>query len=419
MPRFLHLADVHLGYQQYGLKARFNDFSRTFLHLVDVARDREVDFVLLAGDLFHKRTVNPLAMRAAIAGLERLQDAKIPVLAVEGNHERAYYREQYSWVDFLDAMGYLRLLTPSFEQGRALLTPHGDAGGAYVDLPGGVRVYGLKYVGASLSKAVRSFAEALGDMDHSGVAYAILMMHAGLEDQLPHVGKLTYDDVALLREHIDYVALGHIHKPYEVEDWIYNPGSPETCGMDETQWPERGAYLVEIAPGDSPAHHATLLRAERRPFHRFRLEVDTLTDPHAVYDAVRDLIRRKEGGMAHNPAPVVELALHGVLPFNRYELDLDYIRALLEEAWSPLTARVQSKVTPAEFEIDVDAEASRPELEAAILQQLIERDERYRPQAEAWTAGARALKRLVLEESAPPAIVDHLRTLRADLITRS
>lgn len=419
MPRFLHLADVHLGYQQYGLKARFNDFSRTFLHLVDVACDREVDFVLLAGDLFHKRTVNPLAMRAAIEGLERLQAAKIPVLAVEGNHERAYYREQYSWVDFLDAMGYLRLLTPRFEQGRALLTPHGDAGGAYVDLPGGVRVYGLKYVGASLLKAVQGVAEALDDMDHSGVVYAILMMHAGLEDQLPHVGKLTYDDVALLREHIDYVALGHIHKPYEVEDWIYNPGSPETCGMDETQWPERGAYLVEIAPDDSPVHHATLLRAKRRPFHRFRLEVDALTDPHAVYDAVRDLIRREEGGVAHNPAPVVELSLHGVLPFNRYELNLDYIRELLEEAWSPLTARVQSKVTPAEFEIEVDAEASRPELEAAILQQLIERDERYRPQAAAWTAGARALKRLVLEERAPTAIVEHLRTLHADLITRS
>jgi DNA repair protein SbcD/Mre11 len=146
---FLHIADVHLGYQQYGLKDRFNDFSRAFLHLVDDACDQAVDFVLLAGDLFHKRTVDPLAMRVAIAGLEQLQEAGISVLAVEGNHEKAYYRDQFSWVDFLDAMGYLRLLNSTFKKGRPILEPHGDEGGAYVDLPlddgGAVRVYGLKY----------------------------------------------------------------------------------------------------------------------------------------------------------------------------------------------------------------------------------------------------------------------------------
>ena len=66
----LHLADSHLGYQQYSLTERFNDFSRAFLHLMDEAVARRVDFVLLAGDLFEKRTVDPLAIRVAIEGLE-------------------------------------------------------------------------------------------------------------------------------------------------------------------------------------------------------------------------------------------------------------------------------------------------------------------------------------------------------------
>ncbi len=47
--RFMHVADVHLGYQQYGLKERFNDFSRVFLHLVDEAIAQQVDFIMLAG----------------------------------------------------------------------------------------------------------------------------------------------------------------------------------------------------------------------------------------------------------------------------------------------------------------------------------------------------------------------------------
>jgi len=47
--KFLHVADIHLGFEQYGVRERFNDFSRTFLWLMDFAREQEVDFVLLAG----------------------------------------------------------------------------------------------------------------------------------------------------------------------------------------------------------------------------------------------------------------------------------------------------------------------------------------------------------------------------------
>ena len=413
--RFMHIADIHLGYQQYGLQERFDDFSRAFLHLVAQAISRQVDFVVLAGDLFEKRTVDPLAMRVAIAGLTQLQDAGIPVLAVEGNHERAYYQEQYSWMDFLDALGYLRLLNPRFEDGLPLLVPHGDEGGAYVDLPDGVRVYGLQYYGASIGKAVQGFAEAVARMDHDRVRYVILMLHAGLEGQLEHVGRLTYTDLAPLRGIVDYVALGHIHKPYAVEDWIYNPGSPETNSMDEATWPERGYYIVDIQPGQTPPHQAVLHPAQRRTFHRFRLAVDALETPNAVYDAVRRLTVVHAGEVHASAAPVVEVRLSGVLPFNRYDLNLDYVQGVVAEAWHPLVTRVHNQTTPVEFEIEVDATVSRSELERAVVQDLLARDARYRPAAEAWATGALDLKRLVLEGSAPEALIAHLRHLRQEV----
>lgn len=426
--RFIHTADVHLGYQQYGSKARFNDFSRVFLYLVEQAIEQQVDFFLLAGDLFEKRTVDPLAMRVAIEGLRMLRQAGIPVVAVEGNHERAHYRDQYSWLDFLDGLGYLYLLNPRFENGRAVLEPYGDAGGAYVDLPltgikekpGNVRIYGLKYYGASTGKVFGLFADALAEMDHSGVDFAILVAHAGLEGQLPrYSGTLTYNDLTPLREHINYLALGHIHKPYAVDGWIYNPGSPETWSMEEVTWPERGYYLVEILPGRNPNHQAELITTPRRPFHRFRLEVDALTDPNAVYDAVCRLLRREGNGIIRDPAPVVELTLSGVLPFNRFDLDLDHIKGLLNDAWSPLVTRVRNMTTPAEFEIAIDVEATRPELERSIVRELLERDARFRPAAEDWTRVALDVKRLALEGSTPEAMIDYLRRARAELILTS
>ena len=413
--KFMHIADIHLGYQQYSLKERFNDFSKTFLHLADKAVEENVDFVLLAGDLFHKRKVEPLSMRVAMAGLEKLKKAEIPVLAVEGNHEKPFYQDQLSWMDFLDVTGYLRLLNPRFESGEAILDPHGDQGGAYVDLPGGVRIYGMKYYGASTSKAIASFSESLVALDHSKVKYAILMLHAGLEGQLAHSGRLKNNDLAPLRKKINYIALGHIHKPYEVDDWIYNPGSPETCSMEEVTWPECGYYLVEITPDAEKKHQAKLHAAERRPFHRFRLDVDAMKSPNDIYDAVEELIAKKGKNLDPKKNPVVELTLGGIIPFNRYELDLEYIKSLLEKAWSPLTARVRSKITPADFEITVDRESSRSELEREVIRELLERDNRYREKAEEWVTGAVELKRLVQEENAPEVIVEHLVQLQREL----
>lgn len=86
--RFLHTADIHLGHQQYGSQELFNDFSRVFLHIIDQVVLRQVDFVLLADDLFEKRTVDPLAMRVFIEGLHKLRDADVPALAAEGNHRK-------------------------------------------------------------------------------------------------------------------------------------------------------------------------------------------------------------------------------------------------------------------------------------------------------------------------------------------
>ncbi len=83
--RFLHFADTHLGYRQYNNLDRYDDFARAFLAVIDVAIAEKVDFVVLAGDLFEKRSIEALTLNQAMIGLERLKAANIPCVAVEGN----------------------------------------------------------------------------------------------------------------------------------------------------------------------------------------------------------------------------------------------------------------------------------------------------------------------------------------------
>ena len=98
---------------------------------------------------------------------------------------------------------------------------------------------------------------------------------------------------------------------------------------------------------------------------------------------------------------------------------LDYIKGLLDDAWSPLVTRVQNRTTPVEFEIAVDAEASRPELERTIVRELLERDARFRPTSEEWTRVALDVKRLALEDSTPETMIDYLRRSRVNCVAVS
>jgi exonuclease SbcD len=417
--KFLHLSDVHLGYQQYNHKERFNDFGHAFLHIVNQAISERVDFAILGGDLFQKRTIDPPTLIQAIEGLSRLKEAGIPVAAVEGNHERAHYRDVFSWMDFLADRGYLTLLNPiSFKEGVPALTAWNGEQGAFLDLsPSGdttgglVRIYGIKYYGASSGRVVEGLVKALVDMDHDNVEYVILVMHAGLEGILPrYSATLTHSQLVPLRDYVDYLALGHIHKPFEREDWIYNPGSPETCSMDEAAWRDRGYYLVEVDTEQALKHKARLVRNPRRPFLRLSLSVDTYESPEALYAAAQEYARREATQQAGRPQPVVELALEGVLPFDRHELDTNQLETIIEEALDPLLVRVANHTVPTEYEVSGDESKSRAELERDVVEDLVERDARYRPAAADWTEIILNVKRLTLEGTSPQGILDYLET---------
>ena len=42
---FVHAADLHLGYSQYGLEVRREDFDRSFQELVDKTIELKPDFI--------------------------------------------------------------------------------------------------------------------------------------------------------------------------------------------------------------------------------------------------------------------------------------------------------------------------------------------------------------------------------------
>ena len=411
--QFVHAADMHLGYEQYGNKERFNDFARAFFNIVDEAIAQQVEFVILAGDLFHKRALDPPTLLQAVDGLDRLRSAGIRVIGVEGNHERAHYHSGVSWVEFLAEQGLVTLLNPNISRSTVQLTPWDGSYGAYTDLPSGVRVYGIKYYGASTSMVVESLCEALQHMDRPD--YVILVMHAGLEGILPrYSGTLTHRQVAPLRRHVDYLALGHIHKPYHRDNWLFNPGSPETCSVDEAAWEDRGYYLVNVDTNSTAKHEAVLLQNQRRPFCRLSLNVDAYVHPEGIQDALRERLAR-EARRRTATNPVVELTLDGILAFDRHDLDLSRLESMVRKAFDPLLVLVRDLTRTLGFEGTGRARRSREQIEREVMQGLVKRDARFSGTLDHWTDLILDLKRMALVDASPQEIVNELRPRLATL----
>ena len=409
---FLHIADIHLGYQQYNSEERLNDFGMAFEKAISYGVKRGVDAILIAGDLFHKATVEPFPFIQAAEALALARGANIPVIAVEGNHDQARYRDRISWLEVLAHEGYLALLSPELEDRFMNLIPWEGVQGSYIDL-GHVRIIGVPWLGSALAFWLSRLIRAIERLPDDDITCTVLLTHAGIEGQMPqHIpGCLTGEQLAPLRDYIDYMALGHLHKPFQQEGWLYNPGSLETCAMQERKW-ERGMYEVTVEPdGMFSAEH---IKLSPRPFFRKSFSVNSYSTPANVYNDIREMLREHAAKWnADGRKPVVEINLVGMLEFDRADLDLEMIRKTIKEEIEPLVARVNANtLTLRGLDLTPEETLSAQEVERLVLREIALSDRRYATHSDAWANVMLDIKERVLKGSSPESIV---ATLEAHL----
>lgn len=406
--RFVHASDIHLGYEQYNLSQRADDFSSAFLRgVVEHALQIRADFVLIAGDLFHRANADAWTLKVAMRGLEDLRAAGIPVIAIEGNHDAQHYHKHLSWMEFLCDQNLLTLLNvhraANNYMGVAPFDPV-DGRGTWVDVAG-ARIYGIKYYGAALPRIIDTVA---GDIERGPHGYTIMMLHAGLEGQVPHMhGGLTMGQLAPLRPAVDYVALGHVHKRVTVDDWVFNPGSTETNSMEEMDWPH-GFFDVQVDT-DAPVKHIVtpVETPDLRPFRRISVLAD---DCRSVDDFVARVEERVARAADVPEKAVIELSLNGVAEFKRQDVPLDGLKALAETRFDPLTVRVRNNLVPPGLVRVANREhMSRSELERTVVERLVYQNAEYRDAASAWARLILQVKSMVAEGSQPADIADHVR----------
>ncbi|HJF87252.1 MAG TPA: DNA repair exonuclease [Companilactobacillus farciminis] len=227
--KFLHAADLHLDTPFVGI----NDFSKELQkklqdstyqaarNLFDTALTEEVDFVILAGDIFDDTDSSLKAQMFLRDEFEKLNQADIAVYLIYGNHD--YYRNNFAVVNFPENVHI-------FEQ---------DVSTETLTTSDGVKVgiTGFSYYQQHINQAVVKSYPSRGDFD-----YQIGILHAGVGDD--NYAPFQIND--LIQKGYDYWALGHIHKREVLCDSpaIVYPGDIQGRNQNETT--PKGFYIVTV-----------------------------------------------------------------------------------------------------------------------------------------------------------------------------
>ena len=260
--KFIHIADVHLGIEPDKGKAWSEDRSReikeTFQKVIQEAEEKQVDLLLIAGDLFHMPPSEGM-LREVDYMFSKLTKTKTIIVA--GSHD--YMKEGSPYESY------------RFSSKTICLAP-GKVNNVYMrDLNTCVTgfSYGSKEITDHLIDKLKPAQQGANN---------ILLAHAGDAKHVP------YSKKALKGAGFDYVALGHIHKPEIIsENKVINVGSLEPLGYTET-----GARGYVFGEAENGLVQARFIPINQRSYMNLLINIKPEHTQQLILDLVEQEIKR-------------------------------------------------------------------------------------------------------------------------------
>lgn len=226
------IGDLHLGYRQYGLDDREQDFYQRWNQIVDAIIGRKnIDIVLQLGDIFDTHIPSSIALYEYERGLAKLQEANIDYYSITGNHTIIRKKNFMS----PDELFFKISNATSLDDTHIII--------------GDVFIAGVKYRSESnkdeLLEVINKQAEA--SRAHTGIK--ILLLHQAIDVDLIYGAELTENDLPY--NDFDYVFIGHLHSRIERMHGRCNiiyPGSIERSSITEAKDAinrGKGFYLLD------------------------------------------------------------------------------------------------------------------------------------------------------------------------------
>jgi DNA repair protein SbcD/Mre11 len=264
--RFLHTGDWHVGRTIRG-RSRLGEFEAVLDEVVAIARDEQVDAVMIAGDVYDQRAVTADADRLVFETMLRLSDLGAAVVAIPGNHDSAARLEAVAPLMKRLGIDVVPRMLPPREGGIVAVAARDGAETARIACMPFIsprRFSDAVQMFEDTAKGYVDFDAGVGDLlrIYSGAfddhAINLVMGHMFIHGSQPGgserevtIGEDYAVSASRLPGTAHYVALGHIHKPQAVRA---APCPARYCGsLIQLDFGERGqkksVVVIEATPG--------------------------------------------------------------------------------------------------------------------------------------------------------------------------
>ena len=256
--KILHTSDWHIGRTFHG-HSTLEHLRIVLAALVAEVRERQVDVVVVAGDIFDSSMPSADAFSVLSSALRDLRDAGAQVVMTSGNHDSATRLGfQSEWA----TLSGIHIITRPDQHREPVLID---------DEYGSVAFYGIPYLEPSMFRFhhpdddLRTHEQVLGFVMNeiradvaARATRSVVLSHCfvssvAASDEATDVERdITSGGLNLVPATVfdgpDYVALGHIHGRSVVTESVRYSGAPLHYSFGEANKP-RGGWLVELDAG--------------------------------------------------------------------------------------------------------------------------------------------------------------------------
>ena len=272
--KYAHLADLHLGSWR---DQKMRDLStKVFLTAIDDCINKNVDFILFAGDLFNTSLPSLDTLKIVTKKLRELKDKRIPLYAIAGSHDFSP-----SGKTMLDVLENARLLTnvckgqvnPETKELHLNFT---------TDPKTGTKITGILGRKGLLDKTYYQNLSRTHLENEPG--YKIFMFHTTISELKPkHLEMIESQPASFLPKNFNYYAGGHIHHPTKINienlGILTYPGALFPNNFSELEKYSHGGYYlitdnnVEHIPIKTNQHISLILDCNHKTPQQISLEI--------------------------------------------------------------------------------------------------------------------------------------------------
>ena len=248
----MHLSDLHLG-KSILEQSLIEDQKYILDKIVDIIVEKDIDVVLIAGDIYDKSVPSSEAVRLFSSFLSKMYRLEVKIFVISGNHDS---KDRLSFGNelFVDNGVYIEGIFSGKLANIKLDDAYGEVFIYMLPFVKPVDVRGY-YPNEEISSYHDAIATIINNTDIDSSKRNIIMVHQfvtanGIEversdSETISLGGVDNIDVSLF-DKFDYVALGHIHRGQQlIRETVRYSGSPLKYSFSEV-YHKKSVPIIEI-----------------------------------------------------------------------------------------------------------------------------------------------------------------------------